>query len=106
MNHLDSKSYREAINSAEKCVVDFYATWCGPCKAMNPILESVQSEIGEGKIFKVNVDENRDLVEKLEIRSVPTFIFYEKGQEKERKSGTISKNYLIESLTVQPILTD
>ena len=106
MNHLDSKSYEEFINSAEKCVVDFYATWCGPCKAMNPVLENVQSEVGDGKIFKVNVDENRDLVEKLGIRSVPTFIFYEKGEEKERKSGMISKNHLIESLTVQPIFTD
>jgi thioredoxin 1 len=106
MNHLDSKSYEEAINAAEKCVVDFYATWCGPCKAMNPILEKIESEMGEGKIFKVNVDEHRDLVEKFGIRSVPTFIFYEKGEEKGRKSGMIDKNYLVESLTVQSILTD
>ena len=106
MNHLDSKSYEEAIKSAEKCVVDFYATWCGPCKAMNPILENVESQIGEGKIFKVNVDEHRDLVEKFGIRSVPTFIFSEKGEEKERKSGMVAKNYLVESLTVQSILTD
>lgn len=106
MNHLDSKIYEETINTAEKCVVDFYATWCGPCKAMNPILENVDTETGGGKIFKVNVDENRDLVEKFEIRSVPTFIFYENGVEKERKTGMIAKNYLIESLGVKSILTN
>lgn len=98
MNHLTSESYKSAIASGEKCVVDFFATWCGPCKVMNPILESVNTKIGEGKIFKVDVEQNRDLVEKLGIRSVPTFIFYDNGIEIERKSGVIQEKYILETL--------
>jgi thioredoxin 1 len=55
--------------------------------------------MGEGKIFKVNIEENPELAEKLEIRSIPTFIFYEGGKEISRKSGMVSKNFLIESLS-------
>ena len=106
MTNLNSDNFQETIKSTEKCVVDFYATWCGPCKAMNPILEKTEEEIGSGKIFKVDIDQNMDLAEKLEIRAVPTFIFYENGKEVSRKSGMVAKNHLIESLTVQHILTN
>jgi thioredoxin 1 len=98
MTELKSENFESAVSSAKKCLVDFYATWCGPCKAMNPVLESVENELGSDLIFKIDVDKNRDLVEKLGIRSVPTFILFENGEEKERKSGILPKNYLIESL--------
>lgn len=99
MNQLDNENFFETIKSSNKCVVDFFAEWCGPCKAMHPILESAEKEMGEGKIFKVNIEENPELAEKLEIRSIPTFIFYEGGKEISRKSGMVSKNFLIESLS-------
>jgi thioredoxin 1 len=99
MTELKSEGFESAVSSAKKCLVDFYATWCGPCKAMNPILESVETELGSDLIYKIDVDKNRDLVEKLGIRSVPTFIFFENGLEVERKTGSIAKNYLIESLS-------
>jgi thioredoxin 1 len=99
MTELKSENFESAVSSAKKCLVDFYATWCGPCKAMNPILESVETELGSDVIYKIDVDKNRDLVEKLGIRSVPTFILFENGEEKERKSGMLAKDYLIESLT-------
>ena len=96
---IDSVTLKEKINSGEKLIVDFYATWCGPCKAMLPVLESVENEIGSDVIYKIDVDKNREAAEKYGIRSVPTFIFFENGEEKERKSGMIPKNYLIESLS-------
>jgi len=99
MTELKSEGFERAVSSAKKCLVDFYATWCGPCKAMNPVLESVETELGSDLIYKIDVDKNRDLVEKLGIRSVPTFIFFENGLEVERKTGSIAKNYLIESLS-------
>jgi thioredoxin 1 len=99
MTELKSEGFERAVSSAKKCLVDFYATWCGPCKAMNPILESVETELGSDLIYKIDVDKNRDLVEKYGIRSVPTFIFFENGLEVERKTGAIAKNYLIESLS-------
>jgi len=98
MAELNSKTLEQAILSSEKCMIDFYATWCGPCKAMEPILESVTADLGEGKIYKVDVDKNRDLVEKFGIRSVPTFLFFENGEEINRKSGVIPKGFIIESL--------
>jgi thioredoxin 1 len=99
MNQLDNENFFETIKSSNKCVVDFFAEWCGPCKAMHPILEGAEKEMGEGRIFKVNIEENPELAEKLEIRSIPTFIFYENGKEISRKSGMVSKNFLIESLS-------
>jgi len=70
----------------------------GPCKAMNPVLESAETDLGEGKIYKVDVDKNRDLVEKFGIRSVPTFLFFENGEEVNRKSGVIPKGLILEYL--------
>jgi thioredoxin 1 len=99
MNKLDNENFFETIKSSNKCVVDFFAEWCGPCKAMNPILESAEKELGEGMIFKINIEENPELAEKLEIRSIPTFIFYENGKEVARKIGMVQKNFLIESLS-------
>jgi thioredoxin 1 len=99
MTELKSEGFESAVSSAKKCIIDFYATWCGPCKAMNPVLESVENELGTGVIYKIDVDKNRDLVEKYGIRSVPTFIFFENGKEVERKTGSVTKNYLIESLS-------
>jgi thioredoxin 1 len=99
MSEIKNNDFEIAIASGKKCLVDFYATWCGPCKAMLPVLESVESEIGTDVIYKIDVDKNRDLAEKYGIRAVPTFIFFENGKEKERKSGMLQKSYLIESLS-------
>ena len=99
MTELQSENFEDTVLVSKKCIVDFYATWCGPCKAMNPVLESVENELGGGVIYKIDVDKNRDLVEKYGIRSVPTFILFENGEEKERRTGSIPKNYLIESLS-------
>jgi thioredoxin 1 len=98
MSELNSQNFDQAISSSEKCMIDFYATWCGPCKAMNPVLESAETDLGEGKIYKVDVDKNRDLVEKFGIRSVPTFLFFENGEEVNRKSGVIPKGLILEYL--------
>lgn len=98
MAELNSQNFDQAILSSEKCMIDFYATWCGPCKAMNPVLESVETDLGGEKIYKVDVDKNRDLVEKFGIRSVPTFLFFENGKEVIRKSGVIPKGLILEHL--------
>lgn len=96
MSELNNQNFDQVITSSEKCIIDFYATWCGPCKAMTPVLESVETDLGKGKIYKVNVDKNRDLVEKLGIRSVPTFLFFENGGEVNRKTGVIPKGFILE----------
>ena len=77
-------------------LVDFYAEWCGPCKIMAPILEEVAREVWPGtKVIKVDIDENKYLSERYNIRNIPTMLLFAKGKEIARKTGTQEKNLLV-----------
>lgn len=78
------------IASIEPVLVDFSAEWCGPCKQLKPILEQVKSNVGEkAKIIKIDVDKNRSLADKFQIRSVPTLILFKGGKVVWRQSGVV-----------------
>jgi thioredoxin 1 len=94
------QTFKDIINDDKPVLVDFHATWCGPCKAMAPVLERVAKKMGDKvRIVKIDVDKNQSLAGKLNIRGVPTFIVYKKGETIWRHSGMVSEQQLTSLLT-------
>ncbi len=90
------ESFNTIINSNKPVLVDFFAEWCGPCKAMAPILKDVKSNLGEkATIIKVDVDRNQDAAMAYQIRSVPTLMMFKNGKVVWKQSGVVPSNELI-----------
>ena len=82
--------FQEIIKAEVPTLVDFYATWCGPCRSMEPVLEKLKHEMGsEVRILKIDVDKNADIADKFKIRGVPTFILFKAGEIQWRTSGAM-----------------
>lgn len=91
-NQFDNLTHESKLT-----VVDFYATWCGPCKMLSPIIDNVINKVGnEVNVIKVNIDSFNDLASENHVQSVPTLIFYKSGQEVYRRSGFIDEISLLE----------
>ncbi len=93
------KSFKEIINQDKPVLVDFFATWCGPCKTMGPILENVKKKMGDNTtIIKIDVDKNQKLASELNISGVPTLIIYKNGKQIWRQSGVVDANTIQQKL--------
>lgn len=89
------ENFNDIIKSGKLTLVDFYATWCGPCKMMHPILEQLKEDLGESiRIIKIDVDKNEAISTQYRIMSVPTFMLFKNGEAVWRQSGTIRLNDL------------
>ena len=81
-------------------MIDFWAPWCGPCKALTPILEEISSELGDQVgIYKVNVDENTELAQEHGVQSIPTMLIYKNGALSETLVGVKTKDELVQIIS-------
>ncbi|GMB10733.1 MAG: thioredoxin [Candidatus Improbicoccus devescovinae] len=97
MDVISSEEFKQKISNFKILFVDFFATWCGPCSVMVPVLDSISgnfkddSEIG---FYKIDIDKSKDLAESYSILSVPTFVIFKNGKEFSREMGAVRREVL------------
>lgn len=93
------ETFKDIIGGDKPVLVDFYATWCGPCKAMAPIIESLGAELKEQvRILKIDIDRNRPVASHFQIQAVPTLMIFKKGEVVWRNSGAMDKMSLLQQV--------
>ena len=91
--------FKEIVASRKPVLIDFFAEWCGPCKAVSPILKDVAKQLGDDvKIIKIDIDKNPLLARRLNVRSVPTLMIYKEESLLWRQAGVVPKAQLIKAL--------
>jgi thioredoxin 1 len=99
----DADFTQEVLQSPHPVLVDFYADWCGPCRAIAPIVEEIAAELNEKlKVVKLDVDQNQETAMQYGVQSIPTLLIFKDGKEVERLIGYMSKSKLLSK--VEPFL--
>lgn len=90
MLEFNDQTAREAIESGKPVVIDFWATWCGPCIKLGPIVEELAEKYGEQvTVGKLNIDDNDEIASENRVRNIPTVLFFKDGEMKERSVGLV-----------------
>ena len=100
---ITDENFQEVVlNSDRPVLVDFWATWCGPCRTVGPIVDELATELaGRAVVGKVNVDSNSDTPLTYEIRSIPTLLIFKNGEIVDKLVGAVPKSQLLEKLEAQ-----
>lgn len=93
------ETFQQIIQGEKPVLIDFFATWCGPCKAMSPIVESIGKEMqGQARVLKIDVDKNQSLAQKYQIQAVPTFMIFKNGKMMWKKPGGVDKLSIMQEI--------
>ena len=97
-HHVSDSSFEAEVLKAEgPVIVDFWAEWCGPCKALGPLVDELSKDLeGKAKIVKVNIDESPQAPTKYGVRAIPTLMVFKNGQVADTRVGSMSKSQLTE----------
>ena len=89
-------TFQKIVNSDRPVLIDFFATWCGPCQSLAPILKEVKDSLGERvSIIKIDVDKNQEIASSYQVRGVPTMMLFQNGKQLWRQSGVLSKEQIV-----------
>ena len=100
LKHVNSENFESEINSGKVTLVDFFATWCGPCKMLGPVLEQVADEVKDkANIVKLDIDGSMDIAKQFGVMSVPTMVIFKDGKEVERIVGLRQKSQIVDALS-------
>ena len=96
VTEVNSENFDQKIKNSEVAIVDIWAEWCGPCKQLSPIIDEVSSELGDKVLVgKMDADANLDFVKTLNVRNIPTILYYKNGEIVERTNGLKTKNEIL-----------
>ncbi len=99
VKEINAEEYSEIINSTNPVVIDFHATWCGPCKVLSPILEELDDEIDGVEFVKLDVDQHPQIAGQNQVMGVPTVVILKDGEVKDRFVGVQPKEVIKEKIT-------
>lgn len=96
LEHLNDQNFKDMTSNKNLVLVDFFATWCGPCQIMGPILENAKEELSDVEIFKVDVDQSEQTSKEFGIMSIPTLVLLKNGEEVARHIGLLNHDDLLD----------